>query len=445
MMETISTGISPKFVKDWTVEEAIREIIQNYLDSRKEFNCRGCIAMKDGRAIVHDYGPGIELRHLALGISEKSGSAIGKFGKGLKQALLVMAREKRDILIVTNGQVIEPIIEFDDNFKTETLKFKLYEADSEHKDIKGTWIEFDCSRDELDAGKSYFVYFLGNTIKMLGSSMSLPGGSVYVNGSKVGTVDDALLSYHLTYDDSRDIMSSDRDIIDKDKLGQLVRIILLEAPLQAKKLLIKEATRHDSDGFETNVGILHWAASQKDAREWVEAWTDLFGEYAVISNPDFDAYVKYCGFTPISGHWRWMDALEQFGVTTAASVTQTIGKSKLEIINPEDLEPIEYHNFKRACSLVSSYYDELGDIKIVESLNHYLGIPASQLITGCYLREDDIIYIKRKILGSLEWSVTVILHEVTHKYSGKIDCTPEFEAALCSMAAHLLLGKRYNH
>jgi len=124
-VKRIVTGISPNYVKNWDVIKGIREIIQNYLDTKNEFRCKGYIYYKDGTAMVKDFGPGLELRHLALGISEKSQGAIGKYGEGLKLALLVMAREFRKIEVWSKGMIICPAIEYSDLYGTEVMVFNI--------------------------------------------------------------------------------------------------------------------------------------------------------------------------------------------------------------------------------------------------------------------------------------------------------------------------------
>jgi len=78
--EIIATTISPNYVAGWGATEALREIIQNYLDvvdMLREQNTRagtrkpvkGQITWCNGEATISDRGPGLELRHFALGIS----------------------------------------------------------------------------------------------------------------------------------------------------------------------------------------------------------------------------------------------------------------------------------------------------------------------------------------------------------------------------------------
>lgn len=80
--------ISPNYVKSWGVKEAIRELIQNAMDSDKDFT----ITQEDGTICIQNHGA-FSLNALLLGNSEKADGAIGCHGEGMKLAMLILARE----------------------------------------------------------------------------------------------------------------------------------------------------------------------------------------------------------------------------------------------------------------------------------------------------------------------------------------------------------------
>ncbi len=439
-MKKISTGINPEFVKAWTSEEGIREVVQNHLDSMSEFDCKGRISWNNGRATVRDYGPGIEMRHLALGVSEKGESAIGKFGKGLKQALLVLAREGRNVELYSNGLKIQPTIEFDENFGVEVMFLTVGNATGQASKIAGTLVSFDCSEAELENAKNYFAYFLRGKIEWLvKDKLSLPGGDVYVNGSRVGKVQNALFSYHLPYGEAEKMMSTDRDIIDKDKLRDYARQTLSHAHKHRVAELVINDVLGRGSSFEANAGLQAWSMNDKERRVWRIEFHRLAGQHAVIADGNFDGEAEYRGYSPVMvNNSDWQYELQRCGVKTSKRAVVAEGQKALSVV--KKLTALERANLDRAIELVKDGYNDPGDVKVAESLNARAGIPSHKTVNGLYDPADGTIYVKREILGSIETTVFIVLHETVHKYSGASDCTAEFESALCDVATKLLLG-----
>ncbi len=222
----LGTAISPEYIKDWTISMAIRELLQNLLDTKREFGASGAARYnkKRGMAELKDDGPGLELRHLALGISEKGADSVGQFGEGLKLALLLFAREGRSIEIRSKDYRLAPVIR-PSEFGTETLFFEVEEMGSS---IQGTTVRFKCSQDELNDGKSYFPteFKVSSEHKVswvLKDKISLPGGRIFINGSLVATIEDALFSYHLFGEGAKKISNRDRSIVDHSVLKGLIK------------------------------------------------------------------------------------------------------------------------------------------------------------------------------------------------------------------------------
>lgn len=86
--------ISSNYVSAWTVQDAVRELLQNAMDSG-EWRVENNTLINKGT---------LRPEHFLLGCSEKSSSdAIGQFGEGLKLALLVLARNGYKIYINSAG------------------------------------------------------------------------------------------------------------------------------------------------------------------------------------------------------------------------------------------------------------------------------------------------------------------------------------------------------
>ena len=86
--------ISSNYVSAWTVQDAVRELLQNAMDSG-EWRVENNTLINKGT---------LRPEHFLLGCSEKSSSdAIWQFGEGLKLALLVLARNGYKIYINSAG------------------------------------------------------------------------------------------------------------------------------------------------------------------------------------------------------------------------------------------------------------------------------------------------------------------------------------------------------
>jgi len=105
-MSKFELSLSPTYVQHWTYLEAIRELLQNAIDSHNEMD-----VLYDGveqRLIIRTYDVCLDKSTLLLGATSKAddASCIGQFGEGYKIALLVLNREGRNVEIY-NGSTAE--------------------------------------------------------------------------------------------------------------------------------------------------------------------------------------------------------------------------------------------------------------------------------------------------------------------------------------------------
>ena len=102
-METISYGITRDYLSHWGVNEALREIMQNFLDYgdyKVHFD-------RDTVTLSSNYVPD-DLTFLGLGKSVKKEGSRGKYGEGLKMALFIFCREDKGIQIQLEDKYISP-------------------------------------------------------------------------------------------------------------------------------------------------------------------------------------------------------------------------------------------------------------------------------------------------------------------------------------------------
>lgn len=136
----INYPITKSYVADWGVQEAVREIIQNALDAGgvdiSYDSQEHCIISNTG-SFTRDV--------LLLGNSVKSEGSIGKYGEGMKLAMLVLARANIAHYVCSNGVKYTGIFH-DTGFAEET--FAIY-SDEDFYPIKDT-VQFHIFADVKD-------------------------------------------------------------------------------------------------------------------------------------------------------------------------------------------------------------------------------------------------------------------------------------------------------
>lgn len=109
-MEVIQYGISENYLKDWGIQEALREIYQNFLDYGK-FNQKVVdFGEKSVRVtITNTYNPkSLEFLQIGGSFKQEGKENIGQHGEGLKMAMLVFLRLGYKIRVNTKYNVFYP-------------------------------------------------------------------------------------------------------------------------------------------------------------------------------------------------------------------------------------------------------------------------------------------------------------------------------------------------
>ena len=449
---TLGTSISPEYVKNWTLEMAIRELLQNLLDTENEFGCPISVRRKEIFAVLRDNGPGLELKHLALGISEKGETSIGQFGEGLKLALLVFARENRYIEVFSKDYSLVPVIK-ESEYGTPTLFFNLREG---LKHIEGTLIKFRCTENELNAGKRYFptkFNVKGSKVKwVVKDKISLPAGKVYVNGSLIMEFEEkeALFSYHLTGAEAKGLSNRDRTVVDQGKLRYAIKEEIIDKT-SAKDMMPWLKRIFQVFLTQTEVGIQMLPSLEENLRpsfnysdeekeEVVALWSKVVGKRGVIATRDRkDVLAKRLGYEPIVLHsqtWEWR--LTAYGIKTSEDIVKEKPLSEMADTIPEaELYDEERENLEMAKKLVTNYYADPGYIGVVDSLKDFVSSYSSCAL-GLYHSSDDKIFIVRDVLVSLEQACKVILHETVHRVTGAGDLSEQFQNAQDEISGKLL-------
>jgi len=124
MENIVNYGIHKNYLNHWVIEHALREIMQNFMDYG-EYKVKTKIIGDNVEVVIsNDYNPA-DLSFLAIGLSIKEGNeARGKYGEGLKMAMLVFSRLDKSISIRFKDKLIIPTFRETAIGKTFCIKIK---------------------------------------------------------------------------------------------------------------------------------------------------------------------------------------------------------------------------------------------------------------------------------------------------------------------------------
>ena len=127
-MKNYELPISPNYVSNWGIKEAIREILQNAIDSDNCGHPKQILYSTDGAVLtIINKGARLPLSSLVLGCSSKDDidGMIGKFGEGYKLALVVLLRKGLKVDILNGEEEWIPSFKLSDNFGTQVLNIEV--------------------------------------------------------------------------------------------------------------------------------------------------------------------------------------------------------------------------------------------------------------------------------------------------------------------------------
>ncbi len=130
----IELSISSGYVSHWSIYDAIREIYQNAIDEQTLSN-EQMISTYDkdsGTLTIGNYDTKLDINTLVLGNSPKfdDDKQIGQFGEGYKLALIVLLRNKINVVIENNDEIWTPSLEYSDIFKSKILTINIEKGES---------------------------------------------------------------------------------------------------------------------------------------------------------------------------------------------------------------------------------------------------------------------------------------------------------------------------
>ncbi len=121
-MKRYELSIGKNYVSAWGIKEAIRELVQNCIDSEVNGN-EFYYDLQGDTLILGNKNTCLDVSTLVMGNTTKSNDSkyIGQYGEGFKLALLVLTRLGNNVVINNGKKEWIPSIEYSNEFQTDVL------------------------------------------------------------------------------------------------------------------------------------------------------------------------------------------------------------------------------------------------------------------------------------------------------------------------------------
>lgn len=431
--------ITSSFASNFTAIDAGIELLSNAIDTNTAVSYK----YDNGQISISDKGKGISKKDFLFDISLKDENSIGQFGEGIKLAALAMAREKRNLTIISKENKYVASIEYDNEYKKYILVINIEST----KKTTGTQITFKGNEDEYNKIKSYFLKYSDCHYEKLGDSMILPGGKIFVNGVYVQNID-SIFSYNIK---NKTAVSRDRKTVNIEIIKKDVESILNNC--DNKKAIKTFLTNTHYSLLEHTLKL---KPSQKVKKIWEEETKKIFKKSCFATGTEYDIAAKNKGFNLIMNVSEALkNILSSCGITSSELTVKLIGDEKIVAIRFDESKlskegKKKWHN---ALSVFKEFYGA-GPTKKIELISSFQNGVETDSLWGCYCPDTGTIYILYQLVEGKKHTdeeiIGTLIHEQVHRKTGTKDKTREFEFALSMELGKLAVmahnrnnGKKY--
>jgi hypothetical protein len=207
----INYFISENYIKDWTVQDALRELYQNFIDfGEYTVDKAGEIGEYENYIFSNAYEPN-STDLLIIGSSEKTNESRGKYGEGLKMAALVIVRNGGTLMINTDTFSAKFSLITNESTETKTLGVTINESQPDFKiNSFDVFISIPIGEFESYQNKLIVPTDILHTNENYGSIVAKQKGNLYVGGLFVCNLKDLNYSYdilpkHISLDRDRKV------------------------------------------------------------------------------------------------------------------------------------------------------------------------------------------------------------------------------------------------
>jgi hypothetical protein len=409
--------ITLEYRKHWNEWEAIRELIQNALDSDKETTR---IYKQDENLIIEDKGKGLQVKHLLLGISEKQDkeNARGQFGEGLKIALIVLKRLGYNVEIISNN--LHCTVDTVDIEGEKCLKINY-----EHNGLtfNGTKIIIHNYKGQtyedkfiMNGNKTILFHdaFWGDIIEKPNSNID---GELYVKDIYVTKIKNSEFSYNLKKIDLEESRNIPNEYTVKRNIANVW------ASCNNKTLWIRMFKAMEQNRYERQADFEFIYFSNNVEKIIKETFKELYPNHVVKTS---DVLAKEC-------IWRNKEVIDWLDPNTHGDLIKLLPTDKQFLeeyskgqdieVNEETLSITEKKNLEIARKIAKMVNPNYNVKVYIMGNNEVLG------------KAYNPIRINRKIMDNTEQVISTTLHELTHLFYGIGDMTVEQIHRLTDLAA----------
>jgi len=421
------TNQTINYRQHWGEWEAVREIIQNGLDETEQIP-ELIIDKVNNRTIIADKGQGINFNQLVLlGKTEKDGeNSRGRFGEGIKIALIVLTRMGYKVRIISKkGFEAETFSKEFGEDRIFALKWR--EIDYAHYPsgttivIEGFIPTEDWTKRFNRGNKPVIFTHEGFSTRKASHIIREEKPCVYVKNIFVQRRDDLIWSYDLW----NVKLEESRNIPDENSLrlymGELI------GKIDDEKLIEEFFKCVGPSFFEFRTSL---SIPYKNYDLWKKTFKKVFGnKSALTTSPDLIEKANYHGIKAVVVSLEMYYSLNGIGIPDLSKELKKIDEER-EYISEQVLTPVEKDNLRRAkivlkmaCKFEFDY-----PLKIFETKGKVLGYSSFPAEIG----------ICRKVLNSLSKTAMVLLEEAIHYEYRVSDVTAQFQQIFVSKSGDLV-------
>lgn len=435
-MEKRVLTVEAEYCNNWTVPQAVRELIQNAVDTGTKIE----ITNTGKFWSIKDRGNGLNLSDFLIGRSSKrdNDDVIGQFGEGAPIGCLVLARAGRKVEVYANDRHYSFAFEYDKQWGSNLLTITI----DEFHTPKGTSVCVECSADEMEEAKNLFLLFNPQPVLAVSKNTEILKckGSVYVNGLYVSKVN-SLFGYN--FKGQKGLINRDRNAIGHGEI--ITAITETVAAVSDKGIIATILKAGTGGGNEVELTELFMPQCPK---KWKAVINDLWGKKVCLANnPVSDQNAVFSNWIVLMLPWGLKWSL--YGIIPDSNDVVSRFKRQKNIpfknLKGEHLETL-MEGRKIANWLAKEAGLKTYPIKIFKNLCKDEGTKMWNT-SGTFLEKRNLaggeVGLEISILenGDVAHVVGVLLHEYTHGTEEADDGTVAFENGLTNVIA--TLGVKY--
>lgn len=451
-MELLEIPLSLDYCREWTIVDALREIIANALDSMSKmriyyrYNRTG-----GGMAVIENDEGEISKRHLIIGGTTKKDdpNTIGTFGEGLKVGALILLRNGCGVEVESGDLKFTFNMGYSDKFQDSIMQVEV----SQQPFRAGTKVKLQVTKADLEAAKQLFIQYRQHKVLAVSDKCQIIQESetgIYLHGVCVHrfTSDkQSIFSYNL----KQIKLNRDRTIFKMDDVEATIietYDTLKDETILTKflKLLITEVV--DERLFESNLGYFH----PSEKLVWSQVVHSLFGNLIAVHTNDISAELaQEKGYKVIHTTFYASRLLKDIGIPEDFTILSDGWEYIFTKPSAEELAMLT--EVKSIAEQITGAADDGYTIKVFlrqrreteltveEEIESLINSNGRTLKDGYWNDGQSELGIRRAVLQDKRLALKVFTHELIHKTGGNHDCTREFEHDILDCLIDMVLNQ----